>query len=384
MKGLIAWAVLGCLLLAACPGDRSQSQTGGPSPGRYAEYADLFKRQAGFEAELKRLQELSAGDPNLAGVSTGSAQLQYKLGMRVGKDRIGAVVRDNSSGAEHVLWVWEDTVGDQGMPKMIDQQANSGGMSVEYQLDNDIFLSLSLRWVQDRYLEVKRTFEAGGLDMEYEMGSGYTSWSLESDPLPYRLSPGIEGPFGIVNKERADGGWYGAAYPRDMMLPAVAAFDQSGGLLLAISDEHPRRLDREYGVWWRLTGRQHDPDDNVQLKIDYGIYNSTVDRTTDPVLLSGLPQRDSVVLEPFSLVATGMEDSFMAGTTEQVAGHMSDFVAAFHARYAAEEPQAKHLMLVLDGLERDSTRLDGILRLKTGLWNVQDLLLPGDPDELPE
>lgn len=378
MKGLIAPALLACLLLAGCPGGDSRQDRTSETQATEAGYGTVFKRLSEFEEELARLQALHREDADPASARTGNAQLQYKLGQRVREDSISIVLRDVDTGAEHVLQVWEDTVGDQDAPMPVNQQESAGGMVLDYQLDNEVFLSVSLRWVQDRYLEVRRTFEAGGLDMEFELGPGYTSWILGTAPLPYRLLPGPDGPFGVVPAQDAGGDWQGSSYPAKMMLPAIAAYDQSGGILLAVSDDHPREFDRSYSCDWRIAASQGDATDNAQLRIGYGIYNSTVDRYTEPILLSGLPQRDSIVIEPFSLDPTSAGDSFVTGTTEQVAGHMSDFISVFHARYShSTESKPFTVLDIGNSLQVGSLteeQFNEMLRLKTGLWNSQAVM----------
>lgn len=376
--------IIATLLLAACPQtDRSPGAGTAPPAGRYAEYASVLGRQADFEDELKRLQALYSTEPNPAAVSAGTAQLNYKLGTRVHPDGIAIVIRDNASRAEQVLWVWQDSAGSQSAPQLVDQQEQSGGMSMEYQLDNEIFLGISMRWVQDRYLEVKRTLTAGGLDLQFECSSGMTSWTLETARMPYRLLPAVNGPFGVVPDAQADDAWHGAAYPGELMLPALVAYDQSEGILLAIADEHPRRLDRSYACAWRMPEPAADAAAGAdQLRIDYKIYDNTIDGWSSPILFSGLPLRDSVVLEPFSLAATDAEDSFVAGTTQQVAGRISEYTRAFQAIYPQRQAAEPYSILALDELGNDAAALSEILRLKSGLWNVRGLLLAGEA-ELP-
>jgi hypothetical protein len=365
------------LLLSGCPQDSKVRGTGTvPAAGKYAEYSALFGRQADFEDELKRLQALSSADANPAAASVGQAQLNYKLGTRVHPDGIAIVIRDNASRAEQALWVWQDDSASQAAPQLVDQREQSGGMSMEYQLDNEIFLGISLRWVQDRYLEVKRTLTAGGLDLQFECSSGMTRWTLETSRKPYRLLPSVNGPFGVVPESLADAAWHGAAYPGELMLPALAAYDQSEGILLAIADEHPRRLDRSYACEWRMPEAEADlAAAAAQLRIDYKIYDNTLDGWSSPILFSGLPLRDSVVLEPFSLRAADAEDSFVAGSTQQVARHLAEFTRAFHAVYPQRAAAEPHSILALGEPGNDAEALSEILRLKSGLWNLQGLLL---------
>ncbi|MEZ5339605.1 MAG: hypothetical protein R3F46_15245 [bacterium] len=379
MNRLTAVSLGTCLLLAGCPADRQQDNPQ-PESGSYAEYSQLLSDLGRFEPELRRLQEHFAGEGSPAAVSSGTAQNDYKLGQRIRDDGIAIVVRNQASAEEFVLWVWQDSAEKQAAPVLVNQQeSGSGGMSLQYQLDNDIFLSLSLRWVQDRYLEVKRNYEAGGLDVEYPLGSDYTAWTLDCPPLPYRLAPSASGPFGVLEQPQADGGWHGADYPAELMLPALAAYDQSRGLLLGISDEHPRRLDREYHCDWRLANGTDNADGNRQLRIDYGIYNSTLDAFTPPILISGLPQRDSVVLEPFSLQAGRMEDAFLCKAAEQVADRLSDYVAAFHARYQPALAPEWHSLLDAPGISPEMQgealgQLKEVLQLRTGLWDTRGII----------
>ncbi|MCB1188157.1 hypothetical protein KDL29_13410 [bacterium] len=379
MKGLIVAALVACLALAGCPG-KDGGNTGKAPSGKYAEYSLKLRDATAFETELKRLQEHFAGDGSAGAVTSGSAQLNYKLGQRVREDGIAVVMRDNTTDEELVLWVWRDSTGKQAAPQLVNQQElGGGGMSLQYQLDGGVFLALSLRWVQDRYLEVKRNYEAGGLDAELPMGSDYTAWTLELPPLPYRLAAGASGPFGVLEEAQADGAWHSANYPGELMLPALAAYDQSRGVLLAISDEHPRRMDREYHCGWRLANGMDGNDGNRQLGIDYTVFNTTVDGFTEPLLISGLPQRDSVVLEAFNLQPTTMEDSFVAGTTQQVADRMSDFVAAFHARYSPRLVTEQHSMLDAPGISPETSgaelaALHEVLELKTGLWDTAGII----------
>src|SRR5690606_36101381 len=110
-----------------------------------------------------------------------------------------------------------------------------------------------------------------------------------------------------------------------------------------------------------------------------------IDGSLRPFLCAGLPVRGSGVIEPFSLQPTTMEDSFVAGMTEQVADRLSDFVRAFHARYQPAEIEAEQTMLELGSLAADQAALDEILRLKTGLWDTSGLLSDmRDGNSLPD
>ena len=379
-------APLALLFVCGCPQDRPAGGQGtAAASGQFAEYAAIMGRQVSFEDELKRLQALYSTQANPAEVAGGSAQQSYKLGTRLTDDGVAIVIRDNVSKAEQVLWVWQDDLGDQAVPQLVSQQEIAGGMSLEYQLDHDIFLAISLRWVQDRYLEVKRTLTAGGLDMQFDCSPGMRGWTLDCASLPYRLLPAVNGPFGVVPEAQADQGWHGSSYPGEMMLPALCAYDQSGGVLLAIADEHPRKLDRRYECEWRLSGDGGAAEGNAQLRIDCNIYDNTSDTWIAPILFSGLPQRDSVVLEPFSLRATQIDDSFVAGTTQQVARRIADFTRAFQASYAGRAMEDPSSIMALDELSTDAARLEEMLRLKSGPWNVRGLLLDSrDGATLPD
>jgi len=206
-------------------------------------------------------------------------------------------------------------------------EPTSGGYKLEFSSwKGTLTVSLSARWVARRYLQVSREFLLGGIDLSQPVPMPLSRWQLAGPRLPYRMVPGASGPYGVLPGSQAFAQWSSAAYPWEALVPAAAAYDRTHGLLLAVSDDHPRKVDRSYTIGWRYP----DASAGEQLSLGFSSYDSTKDSFEAPLLVSGLAMRDSVVLEPFEITTKSADPTLVDAETAQVIEHLADFVHAFH------------------------------------------------------
>jgi len=331
------WALLMLVVvLIGCPWQRKPAVRLPKQPDEFTAFGNLMHDVDGFYAELKRLQSLYTLPPDPSAVTAGSNDTALTLLSRVEKNRAGLVLREQATRGEWVLWFY--TGPDEKPPalKVLRDQATAGGYEIELSLGKDeASILLTASWVEGRYLRLSREVTLGGLDSEARAAAGETQWTLDGPWLPYRMLPSVNGPYGVVRDAEADGAWHGAAYPQELMAPAVAAYDRSRGMLIAVADDHPRKLDRSYSVQWRIA---NDGSAGALVRLAHSAYDPTQDRFADAPMASGLPLRDVIVIEPFAVTRHSVDNTLVEAETSEVIGHLADFVHAFHFRPSPPPP----------------------------------------------
>jgi hypothetical protein len=182
------------------------------------------------------------------------------------------------------------------------------------------------------------------------------------------MAPGPRGPYGVVSDAQASGDWQQLNYPLDVMAPALAAYDKQRGFLLAAVDEHPRTLDRDYQLSWRIA-----PDYSAggELKLGYRVYDPTQDLFTEPFLPSGYPLRDSIVLEPFDLSRRSVDQTLVLAQTAEVITLLGQLVRAYHFYPRPPEQVPAGSYIDASAWLADTAELTDFLRRSTGIWDVK-------------
>jgi hypothetical protein len=354
--------------LAGCPGKSPPQLVLPKQPDAYDQWAQGLQQEDAFYAELQRLQRLYTAEPDLSLAAPNNYDGQYTLSSRVEEQRAGLVLTERTTKQQWSLWFY-DTTG-AGAPKPEDtlpppsagpaqtsadpgryapdadpralapqraaaprieilrNEPTAGGYKLELSLNGgEVAVNVTARWLQGRFLQCTRELTLGGLDQAKQADVAQTAWVLDGAWLPYRLAPGLSGPYGIVPDTQADGAWYSKLYPMEAMVPAVAAFDRTHGFMLAVTDDHPRKLDRRYELGYAIP-RGHVA--GMQIRVAYTMYDGTRDCFDRPWLASGLPIRDSIVLEPFALQCKSADPALVEAEAAEVVQHVADFVHAFH------------------------------------------------------
>lgn len=394
--------------LGGCPGQRKPQLILPKQPDQYDLWAQGLQQEDAFYAELQRLQRLYADPPDLALAEPQAFDGEYTLKSRIEDKRAGLSLTDRKTGEQWTLWFLDNTGGDAPQledtkppesdaskpatnsgstvpsptlkddltaqpPKPSDKptievtrdEASAGGYTIELTLDGGaVAMSLVARWVQGRYLQCTRELTLSGLDQAQQALPSQTTWALEGAWLPYRLAPGLSGPYGVVPDTEADGAWHGRLYPVEAMVPAVAAYDRTHGFMLAVSDDHPRKLDRRYDLDYAIP-KGLAP--GALIRCTYTTYDGTRDDFGRPWLASSLPIRDSVVLEPLKLVCKSADPTLVEAESAEVIKHVADFVHAYHfvpKPPALPEPgaivRASQLPELAAKLGQNATLADGI------------------------
>ncbi len=311
------------LVLAGCPakGERIAQQAGNAAPDQYDTYAGLIDNLTGAQDELKRLQGLNcaatqAGEP--------AAQPPYTVSIEASDSGVEIVLDGDMPEENWRLRAWRAAAG-QSAFTIISDEPGPAGHSFEANIGDALTINLQLRWLPNGGLRVQRTLLLGGLDHTFELPEAACDWVLRGPWLPYRLLPQPDGPWGVV--PNADGQWHSATYPGKCWLPVVCAFNLDRGWLLGVADEHARRLDRCYTPAWNI-GQDYQPGELLRLRTSY--FDSTKDDYFPGVLLSGLEQRDSVVLQPLAFSTRSADPTAVEAQATQVVEAMSHFVRGQH------------------------------------------------------
>lgn len=331
MKYIAVWLACACALallaLPGCPGSKPQLILP-QQPDQYDQWAQGLQQEGAFYAELQRLQRLYSDAPDLALAAPQAFDGEYMLKSRIEQQRAGLILTDRKTDEQWTLWFF-DAAG-KGAPKIetIRDEASAGGYSIELSLDGGAAsVSIVARWVQGRYLQCTRELTLSGLDQAQQAEPAFTTWALDGAWLPYRMAPGLSGPYGVVPDREADGAWHSRVYPVEAMVPAVAAYDRTHGFMLAVSDDHPRKLDRRYDLGFAIP-KGLAPGE--QIRCTYTTYDGTRDTFDRPWLASGLSIRDSIVLEPLKLACKSADPTLVEAESAEVIQHVADFVHAYH------------------------------------------------------
>lgn len=368
MQPLQAWcAAIGVLLalgLSGCPARHRLQVVLPQQPDAYDQWAASLGQEDAFYAELQRVQRLYSAEPDLALAAAGNWDGLYILSSRIENRRAGLVLTERTTQEQWVLWFYDQALAgdaaaaradaadsqasDAGSaarmyapdtaPAMASQnaarlevlrdEATAAGYALELSLNGgESSINITARWLQGRYLQCTRELTLGGLDQAQQADAAQTAWQLDGPWLPYRMVPGLCGPYGVVPDAEADGAWHSQEYPVAAMIPAVAAFDRTQGFLLAVSDDHPRKLDRRYELAYAIP---RDMNAGAQISCRYTAYDGTQDDFDRPWLASGLPIRDSIVLERFTLRSKSADPGLVEAESAEVIQHLGDFVHAFH------------------------------------------------------
>jgi hypothetical protein len=359
-------------LVAACPGPGGVARLKpGGAPDQYDTLAAVLKDQDGFNHALEKLQGQFTQPPDPSNAAQGDADLRYGLSTRVEANRAGIVLTDRQDGTEYVLWAFATDVKDPAKDKLqvTANTAEGGGLHLELQAaGGELSVTLLARWVNARFLQVSREVLLGGLDNSFSLPAAGHRWELDGPWLPYRLVPGEQGPYGVVPDAQATGDWQTATYPFASMVPAVAAYDKTHGFLLASTDRAARDLSRVYDLGWRV-----DPKyvSGGQLSLTYRYFDGVKDAFTDPFLVSGLPVRDSIVLEPLELTAQDADPAQVEAQSREVIARLGELSRSFWFVPKPPAPVQPGSAVALQEWISQASQLDDMRRRVVGQWEAQ-------------
>jgi hypothetical protein len=358
------------------PGDGQLQQSGGRD--HYDELAAVLQDQDQFGKALAKLQAEYIDPPDTANGSPGGGDAQFGLSSRVEADRAGIVLHDRYNDRDYVLWGFELDPQEAGKDKLkvTADSSEGGGVRLEFQArQTTLSVKLLARWVDGRFLQVSREILLGGLDMTYDLPESGHRWRFDGPWLPYRMVPGELGPYGVVQDPQASGNWQTATYPFASMAPAVAAFDKKHGFLLASTDKAARDLSRVYDLAWRVDPKYGSGE---QLGITYRYYDGVQDRFADPYLVSGLPIRDSIVLEPFEINAQSIDHTQVEAETREVIARLGELSRCFWFVPKPRPEVPPGSAVALQEWVNDPTKLPDMQRRAVGKWEAQlnEALLP--------
>jgi len=172
----------------------------------------------------------------------------------------------------------------------------------------------------------------------------------------------------VLRYSDADDQWHAQSYPMDVMAPAAAAYDRRRGFMLAVVDDHPRKLDRDYQVSWRMPSQN---ERGQQLGLTYRVYDPTQDRYHQAYLVSGLPIRDSIVLEPFDIIEGSVDTTLVYRETAEVITRLGALCRAYH--FVPRPPAQGELgsTTSIAGWINDPSEISEFMRVATGLLDVR-------------
>ena len=318
------------LLLTGCPptGNGAGDGSGSAAPDKYDHYASLVGNLNGAEDELKRLQ----GQVTTPIQPGGQAKPpQYNIAIESTSDGIALVFAGSVSKDTWRLTVWNNEPSRQQPATVIRDERGPNGHNFEAAINSALTINLNLSWLQDGGVLVRRTFLLGGLENTHNLHENACDWVFSGPWLPYRLIPQPTGPWGVA--PGADGKWHSAEYPRDCWLPAAAAFDQRGGWLLGVADEHARKVDRSFEQAWRINPDYLHGD---LLRIRTRFYDATRNGYSPGSLASGLELRDALVLQPLVFTRVSLDSASTEAQCTRIIDAMGRFVREYH--YSPESP----------------------------------------------
>lgn len=365
--------LLACLpaLLAGCPQGEQQPETGTqqPTADKFADFGNLLRDQRGFSDELKRLQGLYTTAPQAGYAAPANQDSRYKLSSHIVPGGVALALTEADSDEQWLLWAWRDSSDNPPEVTVVNDKATTGGYLLEFNVAGQaLAISLTASWTQGRYLQVSRELLLGGLDQDIRVPEGYSEWELDGPWLPYRMVPAPRGPYGVVSDSLADGSWQAVNYPAEAMVPAVATYDKQRGFLLAAVDEHPRILDRDYQLGWRVA-----PDYSAggQLRLGYRPYDNTQDAYAPAFLPSGYPLHDTIALEPLELRSSSIDRTLVYAQTSEVIALTGQLVRAYHFAPNPPPPLADGGFIDAAAWVSDLSEMPDFLRQSTGIWEVK-------------
>lgn len=297
-------------------------------PDDLTAFGELMRDPERFYPEYERLLDLFTDPADPASVARGTNDQRFVLSSRVEDGRAGLSLTGEPGGERWTLWAWSDVGLAAADVEVLDDRATAGGRHLEVSIAGGLLtVTLDAHWIRGRFLQVERELRPGGPGLLEEAPAGFNVWVVDGPSLPYRFIPAERGPYGVVREEGADGNWHGADYPLWSFVPAVAAYDRENGILLAVADQHARLLDRSYQLLYRLLPSGSDGE---QLAVVLSEYQPPADRYGPPLLGSGEPFRDTVVVEPFTIAGRSVDPNLLEAETAEVIDHVGAMVRAFH------------------------------------------------------
>ncbi|MBN2083199.1 hypothetical protein JW859_13455 [bacterium] len=337
----------------------------------FTAFGELMASNQGFTDELKRLQGGVARDASIGNAQLGGAAAEYRLLSRIEPTRIGLVLEHRLTGEEWVVWAWrqEESATE---ATIIRDEATAGGYQLEFNIAGPaLTVSLKARWLQERYVQISRELILGGLDHDMFAAPDFTRWTVSGEWLPYRLTPGESHgqlAYGVVEDRQADGEWRSNHYPQSLIAPAVAAYDDDHGILLSVADEHPRLFDRQYEVAWRVAP---DYSAGELIALDYAAYDPTHDQFREPYLISGLPVRDSIVLEPFAIEEHSKDPTLCYAETREVIALMGLMTRCFQFTPEVADLGTQTGMIEANSWLETTAEIPDFLRRVSGIWDAR-------------
>ena len=373
------------MIQPSCRGaGKTQPEHASLPPDRFNDFSQALLDQTAFAAEFQRLQQLFTEAPGFTGISQGTSDSRIALGSCQEGASVAITLTERDTGERWTLWAWDGLEGASGLDAaaikersaiaVLRDEVTSGGYKFEFSTWQEaLTVSINARWVAGRYLQLSREFLLGGVDHTARLTARQYAWRLEGPAMPYRMLPAAAGPYAQV-AESVDPDWETVNYPEQALLPVLATYSSSRGMLLGVTDDHPRKLDRVYDLGWNAVADKGNAD---QLLLCYRAYDGTTDSYAPLQLASGLTVRDGVALEPLNLGEASAAAEPQVPPVTQVIGHMADLAHAFHFVPAPPQQLPAGNYLDLDGWLADldiSTRPPSAQQLalpaQVNLWNI--------------
>ena len=366
------WLLLVLALLIAIPGcpPRGPDLFKPRQADAFSAYGAALRDASTFTEELKRLQGTCTAPADPGAVPLGELDAQYELKSQVENGFAALVLTDRFSFEQWTVWFAEDLEGKPDL-KLRSELSTSGGYEMELSLAKEkVGLKLVARWVQGRYLQLTRELSISGADLSAAVSAERLHWVVEGPDMPYRILPSSRGPCGVPPFSGEQ--WQRQAYPGELMLPAAAAYDARHGVLLCVADNHPRLLDRSYEA-----GVMPGPGGPLRplLDLSYKVYDPGKDTFADPLLVSGLTLRDSIVLAPITLPEAAPNEEPAETASRAVLDELALLVKAFHFVPKPPAPPAAGPLISASEIDTASSGLDDVLREVTGTWGARLALL---------
>jgi hypothetical protein len=358
----------GMLGLNGCPGARGKVGVKLPAqPDKYDQLASILEDQDAFLKELSRLQSVYTSPADESAAPVGDADVRFSLAVDVSTTRAGIKLSPRESGPSYTLICWEEGQGLSGL-KLMRQAEEAGSLRLELSSGEALSITILARWVNGRYLQVSREVVLQGLDQRATLHQGGTRWRLEGPWLPYRAVPGVNGPYGVVRDAEADGNWHSHVYPDSVMVPAIAAYNKTGGWWLASLDKAAKDLTRNYDLAWRIDSKYADGD---CIELGYRYYDGVADRYTQQALAAGLPVRDAIALEPVTLTQTSVDKMLIEAETRQLIAHLGALARTFWFQPKPPAPLEPGSIVSIQQWVSQEDQLEEHLRTATGLWEAR-------------
>jgi hypothetical protein len=332
-------------------------------------FANCLTDSERFAKELQRLQLLFSEPPSLNAAPVGDNDARFSIDADCDESkRIRIRLADRyGAGRSWIITCWEETESAQSVSSYRNLPQADG---IRVELENSVGASVTIiaRWVRGRYLHVSREVYFGSGDIHYDLPSGACRWRIHGKSLPFVIPTLPIEASSHVSSTREPEFTRTATYPSDFLIPALAAYDSSHGILIASGDRSVRDLSRCYDLAFRADSRLNSVD---ILELGYRTFVGVQDAYLTPRVTSSVPLRDSVIIEPFTLVNVGQGATSSHALTSSVVRRLGELSRTFwfHPKPPKQIPEGS--CLALEQWHKSTLDLETTLRSVTGLWDAQ-------------